>query len=248
VNLKEWGNDLLDFCYPPRCARCDGSASRGAMLCTGCESEMHNLERRPACERCARPIGGPGGACPYCEGDGLRPYDRIASLGLFRDPLRPLIHDVKYHRQWTLAERLADRLWAQRGVRELVERSDCIAPVPLHRFRQMARGFNQAEVIARCLKKKARKPLVRPAVRLRNTESQTRVTSRTKREENLKDAFGLITDRPIRGRRVLVVDDVMTTGATLQSFAKTLRFAEPHSLSAVVLAVADPLGQDFEVI
>jgi predicted amidophosphoribosyltransferase len=69
-----------------------------------------------------------------------------------------------------------------------------------------------------------------------------------KREENLKDAFGLITDRHIRGRRVLAVDDVMTTGATLQSFAKTLRFGEPQSLSAVVLAVADPLGQGFEVI
>ena len=74
------------------------------------------------------------------------------------------------------------------------------------------------------------------------------VVERAKREENLKDAFGLVKERSIRDKHVLIVDDIMTTGATLQSFARTLRHAEPASLSVLVLAVADPLGQDFQVI
>ena len=72
--------------------------------------------------------------------------------------------------------------------------------------------------------------------------------SPVQREENLKDAFGLVSERGIAGRHVVIVDDVMTTGATLKSVARTLSMAEPASISAVVVAIADPLGQDFSVI
>jgi ComF family protein len=238
---------MLDFCYPHRCARCEALTS-GPFLCVTCDSELRDLERRPACERCAMPLGGPGGACPYCEGEGVKPFDRIVALGLYRDPLRHLIYNVKYHGRWPLAERLADRLLEQEAVKGLLSDVDCLVPVPLHRSRQVSRGFNQSDVVARRLKKHTGKPVKHPSVRLKKTDPQIQFHSRAKREENLKDAFGLVHDRPIRDKHVLIVDDIMTTGATLQSFARTLRHAAPASLSVLVLAVADPLGQDFQVI
>lgn len=194
------------------------------------------------------PLGGLGGACPYCQGAGLRPFERVAALGTFRDPLRHLIYATKYHRRWPVAERLADRLFAQESIREILDAADCLVPVPLHRLRQITRGFNQAEVVARRLARRCGKRVARPTIRLRNTPTQTHLHSRAKREENLRDAFGLVNERSIRGRHVAIIDDVMTTGATLQSLARTLRHADPASLSAIVLAVADPLGQDFQVI
>ena len=239
--------DVLDFCYPNRCARCE-SVSEQPFLCGTCDAELHDLERRPACPFCAMPLGGPGGACPYCEGRGVPNFDRIVALSTFRDPVRHLIYAVKYHRRWTVAERLADRLLARPEVQSLMHEVDCVVPVPLHRLRQVTRGFNQAEVIARRLARRCGKRFAQPAVRLRNTETQTHLHSRAKREENLKDAFGLVSERRIRNRHVVIIDDVMTTGATLQSLARVLAPAEPASLSAIVLAVADPLGQDFQVI
>lgn len=247
VRAADLVRDLVDFCYPHRCARCE-EVSPQPFLCEACDKELHELERRPACDRCAMPIGGPGGACPYCEGKGLPYFERVASLCTFRDPVRHLIYAVKYHRRWPVAERLADRLLEQAHIKRVVSEADCLVPVPLHRLRQITRGFNQAEVVARRLAKRCGKRFARPAVRLRNTETQTHLHSRAQREENLKDAFGLVNERCIRNRHVLVVDDVMTTGATLQSLARVLAPAEPASLSAIVLAVADPLGQDFQVI
>jgi ComF family protein len=247
VRVSHLLRDVLDFCYPHRCARCE-SASRGPFLCDACDADLQQLERRAACDKCAKPLGGPGGACPYCEGAGERPFDRIVALGLFRDPLRHLIYNAKYHGRWPVAECLADRLLEQEPVKGLLSDVDCLVPVPLHRVRQMARGFNQAEVIARRLGKRCGKRVFDPAVRLRGTDSQIHLHSRTKREENLTDAFGLVDEWSIRERHVLIVDDVMTTGATLRSLARTLSAAEPASLSVVVVAVADPMGQDFEVI
>jgi ComF family protein len=178
----------------------------------------------------------------------MRGFERVVALGTFRDPLRHLIYAAKYHGRWTVAERLADRLLEQEAIKGLMTVTDCLVPVPLHWLRHITRGFNQAEVLARRLAKRCGKRVERPVIRLRNTETQTHLHSRAKREENLKHAFGLVDRWSIRDRHVVIVDDVMTTGATLQSVARALAPAEPASVSAMVLAVADPLGQDFQVI
>jgi ComF family protein len=247
VRVTQLLRETLDFCYPHRCARCERAADK-PFLCEMCDREMRELESRPACDRCAMPLGDSGGACPYCEGKGLRPFDRIVALGAFRDPLRHLIYTVKYRGQWPLAERLADRLLEHESAKGLLSDVDCVVPVPLYRTRQITRGFNQAEVVARRLARRCGLRFARPVIRLRNTESQIHLHSRAKREENLRDAFGLVRESPVRGRHVAIVDDVTTTGATLRAVARTLQYAEPASLSAIVLAVADPLGQDFQVI
>lgn len=162
--------------------------------------------------------------------------------------MRDLIHQIKYHGRWTLAEFVADRLYEQEAVRLLLSPDKVIVSIPLHPWRQFSRGFNQAEVIARRLAGKSKANFARPLVRLKNTETQTHLHDKRKRFDNLRDAFGLLRPGKITGKHVVLVDDVMTTGATLESAARCLKDAEPASISAVVAAVADPRGKDFEAI
>ena len=174
--------------------------------------------------------------------------DRVVRLGLFVDPLKHLIHQMKYHRRWPLAEFLADRLSDQPRVRGLLTEADCLVAVPLFVTRHIGRGYNQAELIARRLTKRNHKKLARPLSRLRPTETQTNLHSHAKRIENVRDAFGLIDARCVCRKHVVLVDDVMTSGATLQAAARALRPAKPASVCAIVVAVADPKGRGFELV
>jgi ComF family protein len=158
--------------------------------------------------------------------------------------VRVLIHHLKYHRRWGVGEELADRLLALERVKGLMQETDVIVAVPLHWRRQLVRGYNQAEVIARHLGRAGprRIPVARPVRRVRNTETQTHLHSHAKRAQNLREAFALVDGRSIAGRHVTVVDDVWTTGATMQAMARVLKGAGPASLSAIVVAAADPRG------
>jgi ComF family protein len=212
---------------------------------------MANLaeqERAPSCDRCAMPLARRGDPCPYCRDKGVHSFDRIVRLGVFEDPLKHLIHQAKYHHRWPLVEFLAERLSEQERVKGLLTETQVLVAVPLHPIRHIRRGYNQAELLARKLASLNRLNAVKPAVRLRNTETQTHIKSHDKRIENLRDAFGLVKPRCIRGKHVVIVDDVMTTGSTLRSFARSLKAAKPASLSAIVIAIADPKHRGFEVI
>lgn len=240
--------DVVDFCYPGICPVCKDAADPRNVLCPVCLGRLANLEAAAACWQCAMPLAEHGAPCPFCQGKGVRNYEHILRLGTFDGPLKDLIHALKYQRRWIAGEFLADRLLARPHVRDLVEGADVLVPVPLHPLRRWGRGYNQAAVVARRLAKACGKPLARPLARTRNTQTQTHLPSRQKRLENLKDAFRLRDAASVTGKRVLVIDDVMTTGATLQSVARALKNANPASLNAVLLAVADPKGRGFEVL
>ena len=241
---------VLDFCYPDHCPVCSEACPDGSPhpFCDDCHAKLAAVESAPACERCAKPLAYDRAPCPYCAGRGWRPYERVVALGIFNDPLKHLVHRVKYHRQWPLAEVLADRLLAQERAKGLLTETDVLVPVPLHPIRHIARGYNQAELIARRLAWHCDVPVAWPVVRVRHTETQTHIRSRAKRVQNLRDAFGLVDPRKVAGKHVVVVDDVTTTGATLRAFARALQPARPASISALVLAIADPRGKDIEVI
>jgi ComF family protein len=210
--------------------------------------KLNRLAAAPCCDACAWPLPYERAPCPYCGGRGIGPIKEIASLGLFAEPLRLLIHRIKYHTRWSLAEQLADRLLEQERVRKLLGATDVLVPVPLHRLRQISRGYNQAAVIAARLAGRCGLKVAHPVVRLKQTHAQTHLHSRLTRERNLRDAFGLVRPKTVRGLRVAIVDDVMTSAATLRAVARTLRRAHPGSLAAVVLAVADPRGRGFETV
>ncbi len=239
---------LLDFCFPRECPACSAGFESPTLLCPDCENDMHPGESAAACRRCAVPLPAGASKCPHCLGRGLRPFSKILSLGLFRGPIKTVIHQAKYQHRWPLMERLTDRLLNKRDLSHWLDGVDALVPVPLHSSRQRERGFNQADVIARRITRQTKTVVIYPAVRIRATESQTQMTSAGKRESNMKDAFVLTNPSAVHGKHLVLVDDVMTTGSTLVSLARALQSASPSRLSVIVLYVADPRGREFEVI
>jgi ComF family protein len=188
------------------------------------------------------PLPMQGSPCPYCLGKGPANFERVVRLTAYHDPARVLIHHLKYHRRWGIGEELAERLLMQERVKALLQETQVLVAVPLHWRRQLTRGYNQAEVIARRLGRRCGIKVLRPVRRVRNTDTQTHLHSAARRAENLKGAFELRDGRAVAGKHVTLVDDVWTTGATLQALARVLKGAKPASLSAIVVAAVDPRG------
>jgi ComF family protein len=249
VLLRRLVSNALDFCYPGACAVCDLPFEGGGFLCADCGGKLTALADAGACEHCAKPLPMPG-VCPYCHGRGVRPFERIIRIGTFDDPLKHLIHQMKYQKRWALAEHLADRLLNTERAKGLLTHTDVLVPVPLHIIRHVQRGYNQSEVIARRIGKVCDKPVVRAVRRTRATATQTHLHSHDARVANVKGAFALrrAQGRKIFGKHVVVVDDVSTSGATLAAVGRALKEAAPASLCALVLAIADPKGRAFEAV
>jgi ComF family protein len=231
---------LAEAVYPRRCGICGRSLQLPGWLCADCDAKLQQLIDHAACPLCAAPLAMSNAPCPWCLGKGLYPLDRIVRLSNFEDPLRELIHQMKYSHRWPIAELLAESLCRKAAVTDLMRDIDLIVPVPLHLRRRLKRGYNQSDVIAGVVARHFRKPIARAMARVRNTPTQTQLPARKAREENVKNAFALLGEQEIKGKRILLVDDVMTSGATLRETARAMLWAEPASVSAAVLAIADP--------
>ena len=238
IKMGGWFRDVVDFCYPGVCPGCRAFCPGGQQLCPICSDQLDALAAMPTCEMCGQTLSYPAAPCPHCVNRGVPHYRKIARLCSFDTPVRSLIHQFKYHNRWAIGELLADRLLKVDRIRTLLENTDCLLPVPLHSLRHISRGFNQAEIIAERISRASGMPVVLAAARSRHTETQTHLHSRAQRQKNLRGAFRLKDADAISGRRVLVIDDVMTTGATLQTLARVLRPARPARLNALVVAVA----------
>ena len=237
---------VLDLCFPWTCAVCGVGYEGDGPLCAACDAKLAELEAEVHCGICAAPLPMAGSPCPYCMAKGPANFYRVVRLGPFADPLRHLIHQLKYHRRWGIGEDLADRLLGLERVKALLHETErengVLVAVPLHWKRHFMRWYNQAEIVARRLGKQCGIRVVRPARRVKHTETQTHLHSRAQREANLRDAFALVDARSIAGKHVVLVDDVWTTGATMQAVARVLKKARPAGISAIVLAAADPKG------
>jgi competence protein ComFC len=248
VLLRRLSRSLSEFLYPSTCCSCDARFEGANVFCPACHFELLELESAGRCPGCAMPLVTDLAPCPYCQGKGLRPYSAVARLAIFTDPLRPAVHHMKYHRRWSLAESLADRLFTRPDVKDLLTRADVLVPMPLYWRKQISRGYNQSDVLARRLGKLSDTPVRRPVRRIKDTPSQTGLHSQSDRWLNVRDAFRLTRPSQVEGKHVVVIDDVMTTGATLRAVGRQLAKAKPASLSAIVLAIADPKGRGFEAI
>jgi ComF family protein len=252
TRVRTLTSHLIDFCYPRVCLACDASLDETSAstlsLCDDCSFELAALQAAPFCDRCGMPVVELDDPCAHCQGKGVPHFERVIRLGVFDDPLKHLIHQMKYHRRWPIAEMLARKLVDHEPVKALLSETDVLVPVPLHPFRQISRGFNQAEVIAKTIGRICRLRIVKPLVRARRTPMQTSMPSSAQRMQNMRDAFLLVDGKRIRNKHVVLIDDVMTTGATLQSAARALVDAKPASLCTLTIAIADPKHRDFQSI
>jgi len=215
---------LLDAALPARCFLC-GKEGGGAAVCSVCSTSLPPWQALAACPVCALPDTG-GEVCGRCS---RRPpaFDRTTAAYLYAFPVEQMVQALKYGDALELAAWLGERLVPPDG------EWDLLLPVPLHADRLAERGFNQAIELARPL---ARRGLVlRHDVlrRVRATKAQAGLDARSRRR-NLRNAF--VASGNLRGRRILLLDDVMTTGATLDAAAAALRRAGAARVANQVLA------------
>jgi len=166
---------------------------------------------------------------------GARGFDAAYCFGFYEGPLRELIHLLKYGGMKPLAGPLAGYL--SRAL-PLDDRFDAVTPMPLHWRRRFQRGFNQAAILAKDVARRRSIPLLHAVRRVRATRTQTGLTN-AKRRENVSGAFRAGRGRPLAGLRILLVDDVMTTGATGSACAFALKRAGAKSVTLVTLARVD---------
>ena len=174
------------------------------------------------------------GRCGLCR-SGVNGVDLAYSFGAYEDELRKLIHLFKYQKVKTLAKPLGELL-----VRSLPldQRFDLVAAMPLYWLRQLNRGFNQAELIAAPLAKRLNVPLVNALKRVKSTPNQAGLTH-AKRRANVAGAFRVNSRADLRDKRVLLVDDVLTTGATASAAAAVLKKAGAKHVTVLTLARVD---------
>jgi len=230
---------VLDFVFPPICLGCEREERPGPLalgLCLPCRGRLKLLRGRQ-CAGCGRPLA--AAALPtvyFCGQCRRRPpaFDRLRAVWSYEPPLEQVIHALKFGRLDFLGGHLAEEIWHRLGGD--LRQTEVVVPVPLHWRRQMTRGYNQAERIARPLARRLGRPLVTALWRARSTPPQAKL-ERSRRQANLRGAFrGRRAAAAIRGRRVLLVDDVATTGATLSHAAAALRRSGAASVTALSVA------------
>jgi ComF family protein len=220
-------NRLLDIILPPRCGGCH---MVGAWLCDRCRSRIRRLEE-PLCRRCGAEVESARAGCGCRKR--LRSLTRLRSAVAYEGPVELALQRFKYHGWKRLAEPLA-LLLAERLVVEGLAASWAVA-VPLHSSRLRQRGFNQSELLARELRK--RLVLTNPPGELLRTRATPPQVGHDRRWrlENVRDAFEW-RGGPLGGRSILLIDDVATTGATLEACAAALRSAGSGPVMGVSVA------------
>jgi ComF family protein len=232
---------LLDLLLPRACVACEGPMAAGeeGVVCGRCWTRLDFLPH-PQCRRCGHPTE--GRACRWCEM--LPPYVRAARSVCWVPHVTggAVVHALKYH-EWTaaaagMAERMARLAWPA----DVIAERSALVPVPLAPARERERGFNQAERLAAELAGRWRLPVWADVVaRSRRTQTQTRLTP-AERSANVHEAFRVATGERIRGRHLVLVDDVITTGATLNACAGALFRAGARILSYVTFGRARTSG------
>ncbi len=228
--VYNWLKIARQAVFPGYCELCRGKAPAPVPLCDGCRQELPWLP--PACPTCATPLPKGRPHCPRCLAHAPL-LDACQALFDYAAPVDGWIRALKFHGRLSLATLLGRMLAA----RMPVGNGATVIPVPLHPGRLRQRGFNQALEIARPLQARGYRIDNRCCVRSRATGAQSRLTAATRRE-NMADAFEVRRD--VHGERLILVDDVVTTGATLDALARVLRCAGAQRVEAWVVARTPP--------
>lgn len=228
----------LSLIYPPSCIACGIAVSDPHALCASCWSKLGHIER-PYCERLGTPFTVDYGASLYSPAALADPpvFRRARAVARYDGVARDLVHRLKYGDRVELARAMGAMM--RRVGAELLADADVIVPVPLHRWRLWGRRFNQSDQLAREVARGSSVPYVSGCVlRVRPTSPQIGLT-RMQRRENLQGAFKIPDgSRPrIKGGRVLVIDDVLTTGSTANAVSRALLRAGAKEVDVLAFAL-----------
>ena len=228
-SLSRLGRVALDLLYPPRCVLCGKS---GSFVCLGCRDALPRATG-DRCDACWLPWTG------FCSRCAERPlaFERLRSACRYQGDARRLVHSFKFGGQTCLAEALALEM------RPLLDEADAnaevLVPVPMPVGRRRQRGFNQAHLLAKSLGGAAGLPVADALLRRRDNGTQVGSRTAAERRQRVQGAFAVRDTAAVQGRRVLLVDDVATTGATLDACARTLLEAGASVVSAVTFGRED---------
>lgn len=228
--------------YPPRCARCDADLedfTTGPLLCGPCQRALA-AEVWHGCSRCGAPIPEEMPAqrgCPLCRGFSFR-FDTVVALGTYANELREAVLGLKRPGAEPLAKAMGALYCERRGDQVRALCPDMVVPVPMHWRRRVVRKGNSPDVLAAQMAGFLHVPCrTRLLRRSRNTKPQKDLTPK-ERFRNIAGAFALATGYDIRDARVLLVDDVLTTGATCSEAAMILKRGGAAEVFVAVLARA----------
>lgn len=227
-----------DLLFPPACLGCGADLPAGTeiLFCANCRAKL-TLLTDPVCTCCGRPFRSAAGAGHFCGPclTGRFRFSRARAVLLYEPPLADALHAFKYGGR-TVGLRTFRALKQTLPQLDELAAADCIVPVPLHPSRLQARGFNQALLLARAFFPAQRHKIELDALaRTRTTAPQTGLSG-SERRRNLKGAFAVAEPARIKEKRILLVDDVFTTGTTVNECARTLRKAGAADVQVLTLA------------
>ena len=206
---------FIDLFYPPICCRC---GTLGLEICDSCYQTIELAPKSGICERCGS-ISRNRTVCKSCQEDPPN-YNQLRFWGIYEGTLKTIIQNIKYKRSFGLIEYLKHELAS--FIQDWNIDFDLIVPVPLGRKRQRERGFNQSAKVSIAVGKILEKPVNQDSLqRIRETRTQVGLNN-TERQNNVRDAFRA-NETIFNGKDVLLVDDIATTGATINACSKALR-------------------------
>jgi ComF family protein len=228
-----------DFLFPPTCPGCGRHIASHGALCQVCWQDISFIER-PYCEVLGTPFEHDLGTGFLSAAAIADPpvFDRLRAVCTFDGTARKLVHALKYRDRTELAPMMAK--WMARAGREVLDDCDLIVAVPLHRWRMLSRRFNQSAELARALSAECGKPFSANAVRRKRATEHQVGLAKAQREANTRGAFEVSDEgkTELFGKRIVLVDDVYTTGATVTAVTRVMKRAGAADVTVLTFAVA----------
>lgn len=233
--LSRAGMGLIDLVYPAQCPLCREPLPEGDRgICLPCEEGIAFLEP-PLCGRCGAPVAAEGGECLACDGRSMA-FRRAVAVGRYQGNLRELVLRLKYRGEKSITGYLGRRMVERLSREDFTPEIDAVVPVPMRWWRLFLRGYNQAEMLAEEIARRLAKPILfRALAKAKDTRPQVRLTGYD-RARNLRGSFRARQPRRVDGKRILLVDDVLTTGATANECARALLSAGARDVFVAVAA------------
>ena len=234
--MKSHLQKIIDMILPPRCLLCGKILSGENGLCEECFTKI-NFISEPICKKCGRPVLAADSvpSCPACINDIKSPFRMSRSRVHYDDASRPLLVNFKFHDKTENAPFLAK--WLLTAGHDIWEMGvDVLIPVPMHKARLRQRKFNQSALLCKELNKLTGIPVdYNNLIRYKNTKPQVECSGKA-RKQNVRNAFKIKSSEKLKDKRIVLIDDVMTTGSTLRECA--LELIKNGALSVDALTVA----------